>query len=141
VARAREPFLSRLPASSSAAHGVRNQRTGELLATRVLLALDSATRRTGLLKHASLPDGAAMVIAPTSAVHTFGMRFPIDVVFVARDGRVLKTRSSVPAWRMAGALGAHAVIELAAGALARCETVRGDVLEIVALPESSPTIA
>jgi uncharacterized membrane protein (UPF0127 family) len=97
-------------------------------------ALDSATRRTGLLQHTSLPVGEAMVIAPTSAVHTFWMKFPIDILFVARDGRVLKIRPAVPAWRMTGALGAFAVIEMAAGALTRCEVARGDTLEVIPRP-------
>jgi len=127
-------FVAGLLSGRGVTCGVRNTRTGVLLAVRVVPALDSATRRTGLLKHTSLPDGEAMIIAPTSAVHTFWMRFPIDIVFVARDGRVLKVRPAVPAWRMTGALGAFAAIEMAAGALTRCEVVRGDTLEVVPPP-------
>jgi hypothetical protein len=73
-----------------------------------------------------------MVIAPSNAVHTFVMRFPIDLAFVTRDGRVVKTRSGVRPWRVAAAFRAYAVIELPAGTLARCDTVPGDTLAIEA---------
>jgi uncharacterized membrane protein (UPF0127 family) len=128
------PFLAGLLSRRGGSCALRNRRTGSILATRVVPALESATRRTGLLQHTSLPVGEAMVIAPTSAVHTFWMKFPIDILFVARDGRVLKIRPAVPAWRMTGALGAFAVIEMAAGALTRCEVARGDTLEVIPRP-------
>ncbi len=101
------------------------------MATRVLAAVDSATRRRGLLGRDGLEPGEAMVIAPTSAVHTFWMRFPIDVAFVRKDGTVVKTREAVAPWRIAGAIGAYCVIELEAGALARHGTRAGDELEVV----------
>ncbi len=125
-------FLAPIAEAPSRACSLRNRRTGEVVAARVLPALDSATRRRGLLGRSSLGAGEAMVIAPTSAVHTFWMQFPIDVAFVRRDGTVVKTRAAVGPWRMTGALGAHAVVELEAGALARHDTRPGDVLEIVA---------
>jgi uncharacterized protein len=105
----------------------------------VLSALDSKSRRTGLLRHESLPDGEAMVIAPTNAIHTFFMRFAIDVVFVARDGRVVKACASVKPWRVAMALRAFAVVELPAGTLARSDTVPGDTLSIVPSQSSDPS--
>ena len=109
-------------------HELRNVRTGAVLATRVLTAFDSASRRTGLLRHESLPEGSGLIIAPSSAIHTFFMRFAIDVAFVSKEGRVLKLRAAVPPWRMAGALRAHAVVELPAGTLERTGTRRGDRL-------------
>jgi uncharacterized membrane protein (UPF0127 family) len=102
-----------------------------VLADRILTAFDSHSRRTGLLKHDTLPAGDALVIAPCGAVHTFFMRFPIDLVFVDRDGRVLKTRERVAPWRVAGSLRAFATIELPAGTLERTKTARGDVLSVI----------
>jgi uncharacterized protein len=66
-------------------------------------------------------------------VHTFFMRFPIDILFVSRDGTVLKTSPNVPAWRIAGALKGFAVIELRSGALSESQTQRGDRLALVGL--------
>jgi uncharacterized membrane protein (UPF0127 family) len=112
-------------------HSLRNERTGTVLATQVLPAFDSASRRTGLLRHTSFPEGHAIIIAPSNAIHTFFMRFAIDVAFVSKDGRVLKIRAAVPPWRIAGALRAYAVVELPAGTLKRTETRRGDRLIVV----------
>ena len=124
-------FLSPLAARPDAGLVLRNTRTGKVVAHRLLPAFESQTRRTGLLKHTSLDDGEAMIIAPTNAVHTWFMKFDIDIAFVTRDGRVLKARDTVRPWRMTGALGGFAVIEMKAGSFAAADTVRGDVLEIV----------
>jgi uncharacterized membrane protein (UPF0127 family) len=115
-------------------HTLRNTRSGRVLANRLIPAFDSESRRTGLLKHEALPDGSAMVIAPTNAVHTFFMRFAIDIAFIARDGRVVKTCAAVKPWRIAAAWRAYGVIELPPGTLARCDTVAGDLL-VIGLPE------
>lgn len=127
----KEAFVTPLLRRPKTALSIRNERNGRVLADHVLSAFDSKTRRTGLLGHDSLPDGHAMVIAPTNAVHTWFMRFPIDLAFVDRGGRVVKTCRAVKPWRVAAAFRAYAVIELAAGSLAHCETVPGDRLAIV----------
>jgi uncharacterized membrane protein (UPF0127 family) len=101
------------------------------MATLVELAIDRATRNRGLLGRECLPDGHALILAPCSSVHTCFMRFPIDVVFVAKNGRVVKVRSDVPAWRLAGSLNAFATIELPAGTVSRFDTRRGDLLAVV----------
>ena len=124
-------FVTPLLRRSSPTLCIRNERNGRILANHVLPAFDSKTRRAGLLGYDSLPDGHAMVIAPTNAIHTWFMRFSIDLVFVDRGGRVVKTCQSVKPWRLAGALRAYAVVELAAGSLARHDTISGDRLEIV----------
>jgi uncharacterized membrane protein (UPF0127 family) len=110
---------------------LRNLRTGHTLAQDLIAAFDSKTRRTGLLRHDRFPEGSAMFIAPSNAVHTFFMRFAIDIAFVTREGRVVKTCGSVAPWRIAGAFRGYAVVELPAGTLARTGTVAGDVLAIL----------
>jgi len=110
---------------------IRNTRNQHRVADKLLAAFDSKTRRTGLLRHGTFPEGSAMLIAPTNAVHTFFMRFPIDIAFVTREGRVVKTYGALPPWRIAAAFSAHAVVELPSGTLARCDTVAGDTLVIV----------
>ena len=77
-----------------------------------------------------------MIIAPSNAIHTFFMKFPIDIAFVGRDGRVRKIREAVRPWRMSAALRAYAVIELPAGAIQRSGTVAGDTLVIRSLDRS-----
>lgn len=124
-------FLSPMLGDSSSGLVIRNERNQRELANHLLAAFDSNTRRTGLLKHERLPDGSAMLIAPTSAIHTFFMKFAIDVAFVTREGRIVKACHDLRPWRIAIAPGAFAVIELPSGTLARCNTVWGDTLAIV----------
>lgn len=107
-----------------------NMRNGAVVGEQVLTAFDSASRRQGLLGREGLPQGTLLIIAPSNAVHTFFMRFPIDIAFVSKDGRVLKIRQAVPARRIAAALRAHAVIEMPAGTLERTGTQPGDRLTI-----------
>jgi uncharacterized membrane protein (UPF0127 family) len=101
-----------------------------VVVSRLEAAFDSATRKKGLLGRDRLEPGAGLVIAPCSGVHTFFMRFPIDVVFAARDGRVVKVSHAVKPWRLALAMAAFCVIELPAGTAAQCETRAGDRLEL-----------
>jgi uncharacterized membrane protein (UPF0127 family) len=108
-----------------------NARTGSVVASFLEGALDSTARRRGLLGRAGLAAGHALALAPCSAVHTCFMRFPIDVVFVSRDGRVVKIVEHLPAWRVAASLRAFAVIELPAGTLRRSGLARGDRVVVV----------
>ena len=123
-------FLAPLLTRSPRPLRLLNLRTGQTLATAVETAFDSTSRRRGLLGRDHFTAGAALVIAPCGAVHTFFMRFPIDIVFARRDGRVLKTRSTVPAWRLAVAWRAFATIELPSGVVERSGTCPGDLLEV-----------
>jgi uncharacterized protein len=123
-------FLSPLLRTPSGNQRLENTRNGRVVADQLWQAFDSATRRKGLLGRDSMPEGSALLIAPSNTIHTFFMRFPIDIAFVAKDGRVVSVRSALPAWRLAMSLRAYAVVELPAGALARSETKPGDVLAI-----------
>ena len=65
-----------------------NVTKGTVVAERVVWATGAAKRR-GLLGTTHLDAGAGMYLVPCQWVHTFGMRYPIDVAFLSRDGRVL----------------------------------------------------
>jgi uncharacterized membrane protein (UPF0127 family) len=108
-----------------------NLRTRETIASDVALAASRASRRNGLLGRDSLDISSALVLFPCWAVHTIGMRFAIDVIFVDRRGRVLRMVTDLAPWRTAVTPRAHAVIELPAGKL-RCQEVAvGDPLYLV----------
>ena len=132
-------FLDPLLRKSSGDCALVNDRTGVVLADRLIAAFDSTARRRGLLQHGELPEGSAMIIAPSNAIHTFFMKFPIDVAFVGRDGVVRKIRSAVAPWRMSAALRAYAVIELRSGALVRANTLICDTL-VIRPPDSAPLL-
>jgi uncharacterized protein len=107
-----------------------NRSRSLVLATRVQTAFDSRTRRTGLLKHDSLPHDTVLAIAPSNAIHTFGMRFPIDVLYVRRDGTVVKRVLGLRARRISAALRGFAVLEFGAGHPGVAATQVGDMLAI-----------
>ena len=108
---------------------VSNPGRARVLADRAGIADTSAKRRTGLLKHSGLEPGEGLWIAPCEGVHTFGMKFPIDVVFLDRKKRVLKIRPNMVRGRIAFSLRAHSVLELPAGTVMATDTQVGDQLE------------
>jgi uncharacterized protein len=85
-------------------------------------------RMKGLLGRSGLDTGEGLLIRPAPTVHTFFMRFAIDIVFLARDGEVLKVATDVKPWRARSCRGAYAVLEVAAGEAAKRRIARGDRL-------------
>ena len=110
------------------------------IAHSVDVADDGARRRRGLLDRKALEDGEGLWIVPCEAVHTFGMHFPIDLIYLGRDLRVKKIRNSVAPLRVSACLSAHSVLELASGSIRSTGTKPGDVIEFSAIDisKSSP---
>jgi uncharacterized membrane protein (UPF0127 family) len=103
-------------------------RTHDTMATDVEVANSRRDRRKGLLGRDGLDPGAALVLSPCAAIHTAFMRFPIDAVFLRRDGRVVRIVRNLQPWRIALSLKAHTVVEFAAGVLDRHPVEVGDRL-------------
>jgi uncharacterized membrane protein (UPF0127 family) len=108
---------------------VHNQSRDTTLADRALIADNSKTRKTGLLKHDRLERGEGLWITPCEGIHTVGMKFPIDVLFLDKKRKVVKIRAAMPRWRMAASLFAHSVLELPSGTAQATRTSSGDQLE------------
>lgn len=103
-------------------------RTGVTIA-EAEVAATSTSRRRGLLGRNGLDVGHGLLITPCGSVHTFFMRFPIDVVFLDRDRRVRKVVERLRPGRLAwGGWRAWQTLELAAGAIAAAGLRRGDRL-------------
>lgn len=109
---------------------MRNQTRGTVLGQEVDVADTSTKRRTGLLKHERLEKGTGLWIDPCESVHTFFMKFPIDLVYIDKHGKVRKVRNAVPPWRLSACLTAHSILELPAGTAAETGTQVGDDLAI-----------
>jgi uncharacterized membrane protein (UPF0127 family) len=105
--------------------------SGTVLAEPVELAVSRSARRRGLLGRDSLAPGHGMLLVRCSSIHTWFMRFPIDVIFVKRDGRIVKLCRDVRPWRLTFGWGAYAAIELPAGAIEANGVVVGNRLELV----------
>jgi uncharacterized membrane protein (UPF0127 family) len=114
--------------SAAGAPAIVNERTGRVLASTVEVARTSAARRRGLLGRRGLPREAALVLSRCNAVHTIGMRFPIDVAFVDASGRVRKIVRELAPWRLAVSPFASVTIEFAAGSLGQQVVAVGDRL-------------
>jgi uncharacterized membrane protein (UPF0127 family) len=111
---------------------VLNQTRNTLLAACMEVADSSAKRNKGLLGRESLASGEGLWIRPCESVHTFWMRFPIDLVYIDRNNRIRKLVSAVPAWRLSACLTAHSVLELPSGTIRATQSRVGDMLEFSA---------
>lgn len=107
---------------------MRNQTSGEVLGDRVVRAGSSKERRSGLLSRSGLEPGEGLWIDPCEGVHSFGMKFPIDVLHIGRNKRIRKVRSVMKPWRISFSLLSRSVLELPAGTAARTGTKAGDLL-------------
>ena len=105
-----------------------NARTERAVASAIEVAGSRASRRKGLLGRDGLSPGAGLVLTPCNAIHTIGMRFAIDVVFLDSQGRVRKIVPNLPPWRMAVSPLSRATVELPAGALQSDDVRVGDRL-------------
>lgn len=109
---------------------ISNSTRGTVLADAAVVAATSAERRTGLLKRTGLSPGEGLWIVPCEGVHTFGMKFAIDIVFLNKRKVVRKVKRAVPRRRIVLDLLAHSVVELPAGAIEATQTAVGDQLEL-----------
>lgn len=110
-----------------------NRTRNTTLAERADIANNVWTRGKGLLGRRELPEGSGLVIEPCSSIHTLFMAFPIDVAFVAKDGRVVAVAHTLKPWRLGPfARKVRYVVELPAGTLERSGTVPDDYLDVVA---------
>jgi len=88
---------------------------GRVICERCVVADTPVARLRGLLGKRSLRSDQGLLLRPAPAIHTFFMRFAIDVVFLNAELRVLRVVDSVQPWRAAGCRHARAVLELRAG--------------------------
>lgn len=97
------------------------------------LANTTMLRLVGLLGVTRLDPEAGLLIRPSSGVHTFGMRFPIDIVSLDRNNRVLGVWENIGPWRIRGlSLRTRSVLELPSGRIKECSIETGDVLAVKA---------
>jgi len=108
---------------------VRNVTRDTILAENTAKATTSKQRKAGLLHHERLPKGEGLWIAPCEAVHSFWMKFAIDVLYLNKKKKVLKIRRNMVPWRVSACLRAHSVLELPTGMAEETRTQPGDELE------------
>ena len=107
-----------------------NVTTGQIIATRVKIAQDFKSRSIGLLNRTSLDEDEALLIKPCNAIHTFFMKFPIDVVFLDKKARVVKIKHALKKSRFsASILRGYMTLEMKSGKLSKVQVKTGDFVK------------
>lgn len=115
---------------------VSNQTRGNTVAGRVVVADTFRSRLLGLLARPPLQPGEGLLIRPCKSVHTWGMKYPIDVAFIDRDWRVVQAVHALVPWRGTSFFRrAEMALELPAGTLAATGLTAGDQLQPIAPAE------
>lgn len=101
--------------------------TGRQLAGELAVAATLLSRAKGLLGRSGLSPGEGLLITPCNGVHTFMMKFPIDLVFLDRENRIVATVENLVPQRMTRLLPkARSVLELPAGTVSASGSVAGN---------------
>lgn len=105
-----------------------------IIADNIAIAESFFKRLTGLLRHKKLEAGEGMLICPCSQVHTYGMKFSIDVIFLAKDNHIIQIEQAMAPGKMSKLItNSRHVLELQAGAAAQNGLQCGDQLTILSL--------
>jgi uncharacterized membrane protein (UPF0127 family) len=106
---------------------------GKEVAKNMRIATSMFERMKGLMFSEELPDCDAFLIKPCNSIHTFFMLYPLDVLFLDREFRVIKSIRNLKPWRMTWIyFNASQVLEMRAGTLTG-ELSVGDKLEVICL--------
>ncbi len=121
-----------MPACGSTGYAFNRTRT-TYLATELMIARTHWTRFRGLMATdaSRFRKGQGLWISPSRGVHTFAMRFPIDVVYLDRDRTVIHVEEDLKPWRLAAIrIRATSVLELPTGTIRESKTTLGDLVDI-----------
>lgn len=113
---------------------ITNRTRQTTIATQARRATAFMERLRGLMFVPALPEGGGLLLEPESSIHTFFMKFPLDVVYLDRAYRVLRVDHQMPPSRLGPIYtkGCHAILELPPGVLSASQTQVGDELNLEA---------
>ena len=109
---------------------MKNEGKGTTVANDLRIATSIWSRFWGLMGRRQLPEGQGLLIDPCSSIHMFFMRFPLDVIFLDKEGKVVKIVEDIKPWRMAMGGGGKMALELNSGAASQAQVEVGDKLVI-----------
>lgn len=95
----------------------------------VSLTTNFLERMRGLLFRPELNKDEALLITPCNSVHTIGMGYPIDIVFLDKDWTIIKTVRHLKPWRSASCLRAAMVLEMSSGSIDKIQLLNGQTLK------------
>lgn len=107
-------------------------RTQRVVAARATMARTWRSRMVGLLGRRTIADGEALILPGCRSIHTWGMQFPIDVIFIDSAWRIVKVRERLGPWHLVCPVrGAWGVIETAPGTIQQFALAAGEELRLV----------
>lgn len=109
---------------------IENCTQGTMIAHHVLVADCFWKRLKGLLGTKSLALGHGLIITPCSSVHTFGMAYPIDILFVSQDHQIIKIIHGMTPGRVIMQLRSSYVVELPVGTAKQAMCLVGDHIKL-----------
>ncbi|MHC1717118.1 MAG: DUF192 domain-containing protein [Acidaminococcaceae bacterium] len=101
------------------------------IATEAKIADNFITRLKGLLGTDHLKEGSALIIRPCNGIHTLGMKYSIDVIFIDKSDKVIKIVSDMPSRKISTCNNASYVIETPSGVIRMTNTTIGDIISIL----------
>lgn len=109
-----------------------NSRTGKVIVADLEIANDPLSRMIGLLGRTGLDAGKGLLITACNSIHMFFMKFPIDVVYLSKDLKVLKLKENLKEFKLDnGPSGTYQTLELKASYLREIDVKVGDIVQIV----------
>lgn len=109
---------------------IHNRTKNSILSGQASAARTFIERLVGLLNRDSLDPDEALIFYDAPSIHMFFMRFPIDVIFLNKDSKILKIFHNLQPWQTASCFRATTTIELPAGKCVEKSTEIGDFLDI-----------
>lgn len=110
------------------AYQIINQTKNTVIANKVIIAKSFFRRLVGLMFRKNIPADYCLAFYKSSALHTCFMRFPIDIIFLDKNMKVIKVVSALKPWRMILCFHSYITLELAAGRAAFGKVEKNDVL-------------
>lgn len=109
-----------------------NKSKDSIIAENGKIAISFLSRLKGLMFKKELKKGEALIIKPCNSIHTFFMNFPIDVVFMNKNDKVVKVIERMKPYRISKIyFKANYVIELPVDTIKSSKTAEGDIIEII----------
>ena len=109
---------------------IKNMSQNTIIASKGSLADTFFSRLKGLLCTKKLDQGKGLIIRPCNSIHTVGMKYAIDVVFLDSQDKIIKIINYMPAGMFSLCIGSSYVVELPAGTIEATGTVVGDKISL-----------
>ncbi|MFA7677012.1 MAG: DUF192 domain-containing protein [Candidatus Omnitrophota bacterium] len=109
---------------------IKDKTSGEVISCQASLADSFYRRFMGFMFKDSIDSNEALIFYHAPSIHTFFMKFPIDVIFLDRNMKVIKIAPSLRPWRAVTCLGSYAALEFAANTAFRFHVKEGNILDI-----------